>query len=120
MQSVNVDLLKQAIELQHGGKSEFAQSVRVAKWNGNPSSWDGVVHIFTLAGHPTARRAFAWTSPIAGSAGQRYFAVLQQGRIRTPAEAAKAAAAAIFASTQPPPPRPATPAVLINPLLLEG
>jgi hypothetical protein len=120
MQSVNVDLLKQVIEIQHGGKSEFAQSVRVAKWSGHPSSWDGVVHIFTLTGHPTARRAFAWSSPIAGSHSQRYFAVLQQGRVRTPAEAAKAAAAAIFAAAQPQPPKPANPAVLINPLLLEA
>jgi hypothetical protein len=120
MQSVNVDLLRQVIEVQHGAKSEFAQSVRVARWNGNPSSWDGVVHVFSIAGHPTARRAYAWSSPIAGSQSQRYFAVLQQGRIRTPAEAAKAAAAAIFAAGQPQPPRPANPAVLVNPLLLEA
>lgn len=120
MQSVNVDLLAQVIDTQHGAKGVFHQSVRVAKWNGNPSSWDGMVHVFNLSGHPSARRAFAWSSPVAGSQGTRYFAVLQGGRVKTPADAAKAAAAAIHEWGNPQPQRQETPAVIINPLLLAG
>jgi hypothetical protein len=120
MQSVNVDLLAQVIESQHGAKGVFHQSVRVAKWNGSPASWDGMVHVFNLSGHSSARRAYAWSSPVAGSQGLRYFAVLQGGRVKTPADAAKAAAAAIHEWGNPQPQRVETPAVIINPLLLAG
>jgi hypothetical protein len=120
MQSVNFDLLSQVIETQHGVKGVFHQSVRVAKWNGNPSSWDGMVHVFKITGHPSARRAFAWSSPIAGSQGARYFAVLDSGRIKTPHDAAKAVAAAIHEWGNAQPQRKETPAVIINPLLLAG
>jgi hypothetical protein len=120
MQSVDIDLLSQVIETQHGAKSVFHQSVRVAKWNGSASSWDGMVHVFNISGHPTARRAFAWSSPVAGSQGLRYFAVLQGGRIKTPSDAARAAAAAIHSASAPPPPRQQSPACIINPLLLTG
>jgi hypothetical protein len=120
MQSVNVDLLAKVIESQHGAKGVFHQSVRVVKWNGSSTSWDGMVHVFNLTGHPTARRAYAWSSPVLGSQNIRYFAVLQGGRIRTPNDAARAASAAIQEQGNPPPPRVDTPAVIINPLLLTG
>jgi hypothetical protein len=118
MQSANIDLLTQVIESQHGAKSVFHQSVRVAKWNGSPASWDGLVHVFNISGHPTARRAFAWASPVAGSQGQRYFAVLQGGRVKSASDAARAAAAAIHQWGNPQPQRQQSPAVIINPLLL--
>jgi hypothetical protein len=35
------------------------------------------VQVFDLAGHPTATRAYAWSSPIEGSTKRRFFAVLQ-------------------------------------------
>ena len=35
------------------------------------------VHVFDLAGHPTATRAYAWSSPIEGSTKRRFVAVLQ-------------------------------------------
>lgn len=120
MQSLNIDVLAQVIESQHGAKGAFHQSVKVAKWSGNPSSWDGMVHVFNITGHATARRAFAWSSPIAGSQGSRYFAVLQSNRVKTPHDAARAAAAAIHEYSTPPTPRHETPAVIINPLLLSG
>ena len=95
MNNADTDLLKRVIELQHGGTGTFAQSVRVHKAPANKADWDGMVHIFDLKGHPKAKRAFAWSSPIKGGTAPRYFAVLQQARIKTPAEAVRAAAAAI-------------------------
>ena len=53
--------------------------------------WEGVVHVFDLAGHPTATRAYAWSSPIEGSAKRRFFAVLHTNRINSPLEAVRAA-----------------------------
>jgi hypothetical protein len=34
------------------------------------------VHVFDLVGHPTASRAYAWSSPIEGSEKRRFFVVL--------------------------------------------
>jgi hypothetical protein len=34
--------------------------------------------MFDLAAHPTATRAYAWSSPIEGSTKRRFFAVLHQ------------------------------------------
>jgi hypothetical protein len=53
--------------------------------------WEGVVHVFHLAGDPTATRAYAWSSPIEGSAKRRFFAVLHTERINSPVEAVRAA-----------------------------
>ena len=52
--------------------------------------WGCVVHIFDLAGHPTATRAYAWSSPIEGSTKRRFFAVLHTERINSPVEAVRA------------------------------
>jgi hypothetical protein len=53
--------------------------------------WEGVVHVFDLAGHPTAARASAWSSPIEGSTKRRFFAVLHTERINSPLETVRAA-----------------------------
>jgi hypothetical protein len=67
MTEVEADQLKQAVEQMHGGSAQLAQSVPVREiFDGKPV-WEGVVHVFDLAGHPTATRAYAWSSPIEGS-----------------------------------------------------
>ena len=95
MERVSVDQLKAVIESQHGGKGSFVRSVRVLKGTDGRTGWDGIVHVFALKGHPNARQAYAWASPILGSTKPRYFAVLHQGQVRGPAEAVGAAVAAI-------------------------
>jgi hypothetical protein len=52
---------------------------------------EGVVHVFDLAAHRTATRAYAWSSPIEGSTKCRLFAVLHTTRINSPVEAVRAA-----------------------------
>jgi len=79
MDDANAIKLKRVIEQQHGGTSSFVKSVRVHQTNGNRADWDGVVYVFDLKGHPKAKRAFAWSSHIAGSPKDRFFAVLQNG-----------------------------------------
>lgn len=87
--------LKRLIETQHGAKSSFAKSVRVHRSGESQSHWDGMVHVFDLSNHPKAKRAFAWSAPIAGSSSPRFFAVLQMDAITTPLQAVKAASAAV-------------------------
>ncbi len=80
--------LKAAIERLHGGTATLAQSVPVREtFDGKP----GVVHVLDLGGHPTATRAYPWSSPIEGSMKRRFFAVLHTDRINSPIEAVRAA-----------------------------
>lgn len=83
--------LRVAVERMHGGTAALAQSVPVLEnFDGKPV-WEGVVHVFALAEHPTATRAYAWSSPIEGSTKRRFFAVLHTERISSPVEAVRAA-----------------------------
>ena len=83
--------LKQAVERTHGGTATFAQSVPIRETFGAETVWEGVVHVFDLDGHPSATRAYAWSSPIEDSDKRRFFAVLHQGPVRSPLEAVRAA-----------------------------
>src|SRR6266478_1177623 len=88
---VESDQLREAVERMHGGSAQLAQSVPVRETFDGKTVWEGVVHVFDLAGHPTASRAYAWSSPIEGSTKRRFFAVLHTERITTPLEAVRAA-----------------------------
>lgn len=80
-----------AIEGQHGGSATFVQSVPIRETHNGQTVWEGVIHVFDLAGHPKATRAYAWSSPIEGSDKRRFFAVLHGGAIKSPADAVRAA-----------------------------
>lgn len=85
------DQLREAVENMHGGTATLAQSVPVLETFDGKTVWEGVVHVFDLAGHPKATRAYAWSSPIQGSTKRRFFAVLHTQRINSPLEAVRAA-----------------------------
>jgi hypothetical protein len=89
--SAEVDGLESAVENMHGGTATLSQSVPVRETFQGKTVWEGVVHVFDLAGHPTATRAYAWSSPIEGSTKRRFFAVLHTARINSPLEAVRAA-----------------------------
>ena len=91
MIEVDTDQLKRAVEAQHSGTATLAQSAPVKETFDGKTVWEGVVHVFDLAGHPHATRAYAWPSPIEGSAKRRFFAVLHLGAITGPGEAVRAA-----------------------------
>ncbi len=91
MAEIEVNQLREAVERMHGGSAMFAQSVPVRETFEGKTVWEGVVHVFDLTGHPTASRAYAWSSPIEGSTKRRFFAVLHTERITTPLEAVRAA-----------------------------
>jgi hypothetical protein len=88
---VQISELKHAIESQHGGTATLAQSVPIKETHAGATVWEGVVHVFDLEGHPTASRAYAWSSPIEGSDKRRFFAVLHAGPVKSPVDAVRAA-----------------------------
>lgn len=91
MMDVDAKELKKAVESQHGCTATVFQSVPIKETFGGKTVWDGVVHVFSLSGHPTAKRAYAWSSPIEGSDKRRFFAVLHVPPITSPVEAVRAA-----------------------------
>src|SRR5437899_4550951 len=91
MAEVEVDQLKQAVESMHGGAAQLSQSAPVRETFEGKTVWEGVAHVFDLTGHPTATRAYAWSSTIEGSTKRRFVAVLHTARINSPLEAVRAA-----------------------------
>src|SRR5436853_7510690 len=91
MVEVEANQLQKAIEGLHRCSARLAQSVPVKETHDGVTVWEGVVHVFDLAGHPTATRAYAWSSPIEGGTKRRFFAVLHTDRINSPVEAVRAA-----------------------------
>jgi hypothetical protein len=89
--NAETDFLKITVERMHGGSATLAQSVPVRETFDGKTVWEGVVHVFDLTDHPTATRAYAWSSPIEGSTKRRFFAVLHTERINSPIEAVRAA-----------------------------
>ena len=84
--------LKNTVEKMHGGLPTLAQSVPVRETFEGKTVWEGVVHnVFRLTGHPTATRAYTWSSPIESSMKRRCFAVLHQPTVDSPQAAVRAA-----------------------------
>ena len=91
MLEITPDQYKQTIESGVGGTATFAHSVRVRVARHGMPVWEDMVHIFDLAGHAKAARAYSWSSPIKGSAKWRFFTVLHTGRIKSALDAVRAA-----------------------------
>lgn len=93
MKEVSTDQVKRAVEVQHGGTATLVQSVPVTETFDGKVVWECVVHVFDLAGHPVANRAYAWSS-LFEDGKRRFFAVLRIYPIKSPLDAVRAAIAA--------------------------
>ena len=90
MSEVSTDQLRRAVESQHGGTATLVQSVPVHEEFEGKTVWDGTVHVFDLAGHPKAKRAYAWSYE-RDDGKRRFFAVLGIPPINSPKDAVRAA-----------------------------
>jgi hypothetical protein len=84
-----MERIRQAVEKMHSAKASFVRVVAVRE--AFKGQLEGVVHVFELKGHPTATRAYAWSSPIEGSTKRRFYAVLHVRPVSSPADAVRAA-----------------------------
>jgi hypothetical protein len=91
MIEVDADQLKATIERMYHCKAKLTQTVPIREKFARETVWEGVVHVFEIAGHPKATIAYAWSSPIEGSDKRRFFAVLHQPPINSPIDAVRAA-----------------------------
>lgn len=81
---------KRVVEAQHGGTAMLVQSVPIHEEFEGKTVWDGVMHVFDLAGHPEATRAYAWSYERPDSR-RRFFAVVHAGLIDSPLAVVRAA-----------------------------
>ena len=58
---LNTEELQRAIKVNHGCDSRYVASEPVYESFDGRTAWQGTVEIFDLIGHPTAKRAYAWT-----------------------------------------------------------
>jgi hypothetical protein len=91
VEAASLEQLRLAVEAQYGATATYVRSVPVHEIFEGGSVWSGVVHIFDMSRHRYANRAYAWSSPIDGSAKRRYYAVLHAGLVTSPVHAVKAA-----------------------------
>lgn len=91
MPEVDISELQRAVESQHGCKATLIQSVPVKDTFEGKTVWEGVVHVFKLAGHPKTDRAYAWSSPLKEGDKRRFFTVLYLPPVTSPVEAVRAA-----------------------------
>jgi hypothetical protein len=91
LMETNPNELRRAVERMHECSARLVQSVPVSEAHESATVWEGLVHVFDLDGHPTAKRAYAWSAPIEGSDKRRFFAVLHQAPITSPLDAVRAA-----------------------------
>jgi hypothetical protein len=91
LSSETIKAFQDAIRRLHGSESAYVESLPVREEFQGETIWSGIVHIFELEGHPTAKRAYVWAE-LMGDFGprQRFFAVLEQGPIETPLDAVRA------------------------------
>jgi hypothetical protein len=88
-----VESLARAIREHHGAEPKFEYAVHLVETFEGHTAWSGAVSVFSLKGHPSASKCYAWSSPIERSEKRRYVAVLGEGPIDSPAAAVRAAIA---------------------------
>ena len=70
MDPAGLPALQDAIRHLHGCESRFVESVPVDERFNDQPVWQGDVQVFDLIGHPTARRAYAWSYATTGERRQ--------------------------------------------------
>ena len=88
---VSADELRQAVERLHLYRATFRIAVPVLERFEGEVAWDGVVHVFDLTEHPSAKTCFAWSSPIKNSVHRQFYAVLKVSPILSASDAVRAA-----------------------------
>lgn len=89
--SQRIDQLREAVEVMHKCKAQHEKSVPVVEMFGSKTVWEGVVESFLIAGHPNAKRCYAWSFQDGGE--RRYVTVLEIPPVKSPQTAVRAAIA---------------------------
>ena len=86
-----IEALQKAIMGLHDCKATWAESVPVKEVFQKKTVWEGVVEVFDIEGHPTAKRCYAWSHKVDDSKQRKFFAVLHQGPVKSAQDAVRTA-----------------------------
>lgn len=90
MAVITIAALAAAIRELHGGNPSWIGSFPVTETFQGHTVWDGTVQVYSLQGHPSATRCYAW--PYITEDGKRHvIAVLHEGPVDSPQAAVRAA-----------------------------
>jgi len=90
MTAESIKALQQAVEGLHHCKAKYLEKTHVTETFEGSFVWDGDVYLFDLKDHPTAKLAYAWSSPIKGSTKRKFYAVLHADPVKSAQDAVKA------------------------------
>lgn len=90
--SKRIEDIRLVVEVMHTCAAKHERSVPVIEMFGKDEVWEGVVEIFSLTGHPSARLCYAWNFAD-DDAEAHYVAVLELPPVSSPHTAVRAAIA---------------------------
>ena len=85
-----INNLKLAILNLHKCKSKWLESVPVKETFEDKTGWEGVVQVFELVDHPTAKKCYAWSYVVDDSGKSKFVAVLHKEPVYSAEDAVKA------------------------------
>jgi hypothetical protein len=94
-----IPALQEAIRHLHGCESRWVESVPVHEKHDGDTVWRGEVQVFDLVGHPTAKRAYAWSHATEGTK-RKFVAVLGVPPVVDAKAAVQASVVATFKKAQ--------------------
>ena len=86
----SIKALQQAVEGLHGCKAKYKEKTHIKETFEGQLVWEGDVYIFDLKDHPTAKLAYAWSSPVKGSDKRKFYAVLHVKPVESAQDAVRA------------------------------
>jgi len=86
-----IEELREVIRNLHGVEARYVESVPVKEMFRGETVWEGVVEVFDLIGHPTAKRVYAWAHNTDDpKRPRRHVTVLHAASIDSPLAAVRA------------------------------
>ena len=85
----DLDFLREVVETQHHCRATYVRTDEVVERYGGVNVWAGWVSVFNID-RPDSDTCYAWSSPVEGSAGRRYYAVLKIPPVDSPIAAVRA------------------------------
>ena len=90
MAEITIAALAAAIRELHGCNASWIGSVPITETYEGHTVWDGTVQVYSLQGHPSSSRCYAW-SYITDNGKRRFITVLHEGPVDSPNAAVRAA-----------------------------
>jgi hypothetical protein len=88
--------LQQAVEGLHNCRAKHKDKTHVTKRYEGSLVWEGDVYPLDLENHPTAKLAYAWSSPVKGSKKRKFYSVVHASPVRSAQDAVRASIAGMF------------------------